>query len=94
MPECLEYIREQPGFRDNPRTFDVIVPLATFQIEDYSHKELGKTVIPRGKEQISEEIGFKEGGDRCSSTCQTNAEAYISGWVVRRGICRRSGSIR
>ncbi len=58
IPACLEYIRSQPGFQERPRPFDVMVPLATFQIEDYTHRELGKTIIPRGKEQTIEEIGL------------------------------------
>jgi probable F420-dependent oxidoreductase len=57
LPECLEYIRQQPEFQANPRDLDVVVPLATFNIEDYSHRELGKTEVPRGREQTIEEIG-------------------------------------
>ena len=63
MVECLEYIREQPEFVANPRDLDVVVPLATFNIEDYSHKELGKTEVPRGKEQTIDEIArWQEAG--------------------------------
>lgn len=84
MPACLEYIRSQPGFRDNPRAFDVIVPLATFHIEDYSHKELAKTEIPRGKEQTLEEISlWKEAGVTgvlINMPKTKSAEAYID-WV-------------
>ncbi len=58
IPGCLDYIRSQPGFQERPRQFEVVVPLATFQIEDYSHRELGKTTIPRGKEQTIEQIGL------------------------------------
>lgn len=60
MPQCLEYIFSQPGFQSrypNGKGFDVIVPLARFQVEDYSHRELGPTVMPRGKEEIVEAIG-------------------------------------
>jgi len=57
LPECLDYIRQQPEFQANPRDLDVVVPLATFNIEDYSHRELGKTEVPRGREQTIEEIG-------------------------------------
>jgi probable F420-dependent oxidoreductase len=57
LPECMEYIRSQPEFQANPRELDIVVPLATFNIEDYSHKELGKTEVPRGKDQTVDEIG-------------------------------------
>ena len=63
LPDCLSYIHEQPGFRDNPRPFEVVMPMATFQIEDYSHRELGKTRVPRGRQEIIEEVGLlKEAG--------------------------------
>jgi len=57
LPACLEYIREQPEFQANPRDLDVVIPLATFNIEDYSHRELSKADVPRGKEQTIDEIG-------------------------------------
>jgi probable F420-dependent oxidoreductase len=63
LPECLDYIRSQPSFQESPRELDIVVPLATFNIEDYSHKELGKTEVPRGKEQTIDEIGrWREAG--------------------------------
>jgi probable F420-dependent oxidoreductase len=63
LPECMDYIRSQPEYQANPRDLDVVVPLATFNIEDYSHKELGKTEVPRGKEQTIDEIGrWREAG--------------------------------
>jgi probable F420-dependent oxidoreductase len=63
LTECLEYIKSQTGFTQRPRPFDVVVPMATFNIEDYSHKELGKTTAPRGKEEMIEAIGrWQEAG--------------------------------
>ncbi len=63
IPQCLEYIRQQPGFQKRNRPFDVVMPLATFQVEDYSHRELGKTIMPTTRDQIIEEVGLmKEAG--------------------------------
>jgi len=63
IPQCLEYIRQQPGFQKRNRPFDVVMPLATFQVEDYSHRELGKTIMPTTRDQIIEDVGLmKEAG--------------------------------
>ena len=61
LPACLSYIREQPGLRDHPRPFEVVMPLATFQVEDYSHRMLGQTRQPHNREAIIEEIGLLKG---------------------------------
>lgn len=60
LPACLSYLREQPGLRDHPRPFEVVMPLATFQIEDYSHRVLGETLQPHEREALLEEIGRLE----------------------------------
>jgi len=63
MPACLEYIRSQPAFRERPRPFDVVVPIATFQVEDYSHRELGPTLAPRTRDELLEAIDrWREAG--------------------------------
>ncbi len=58
LPDALTYIKEQPGYGDPDRQFDVIMPLALLNVEDYSHRELGKTWAPRSKEEILERIGL------------------------------------
>ena len=58
LPERLSYLREQPGLRDHPRPFEIVMPLATFQIEDYSHRILGETRQPHEREAIVEEIAL------------------------------------
>lgn len=58
LPEALTYIREQPDYGASDRPFEVVMPLAQLNVEDYSHKELGKTRVPRGKDEIVEEIGL------------------------------------
>ncbi len=56
MPACLEYIRSQPAFWERSRPFDVVVPIAIFQVEDYSHRELGPTLVPRTRDELLEAI--------------------------------------
>ncbi len=39
------------------------MPLATFQIEDYSHRVIGETHLPSNRNEIIDEIGLlKEAG--------------------------------
>ena len=54
LPEKLDYIRQQPGYKE---PFQVIMPLAQLNVEDYTHRELGKTKAPRGKDEVIDEIG-------------------------------------
>lgn len=58
LPGCLSYLRDQPGLRDRPGPFEVVMPLATFQIEDYSHRVAGATLQPQQREEIIEEVGL------------------------------------
>jgi probable F420-dependent oxidoreductase len=57
LPEKLDFIRQQPGF-DASRSFEVIMPLAPLNVEDYTHKELGRTHAPKTRDAIIEEIGL------------------------------------
>jgi probable F420-dependent oxidoreductase len=54
----LEYIKQQPGYRSRTRPFEVIMPLSPLNVEDYTHKELGRTVTPKTKDAILEEVGL------------------------------------
>lgn len=58
LPERLSYIFEQPGFQERGRPFEVVMPLAVLNVEDYTHRELGRTRVPRQREEIVEEIGL------------------------------------
>lgn len=58
LPDALAYIHEQPGFQERERPFDVVMPLATLNVEDYTHRELGKTKAPRTRDEVIEEIGL------------------------------------
>lgn len=58
LPGCLSYIREQPGFAEREGTFEVVMPLATFEIEDYTHRVVGETRLPGEREEIVEEVGL------------------------------------
>ena len=57
LPDALSYVQEQPEFQKRERSFEVVMPLASLNVEDYTHRELGKTRAPRNKEDVIEEIG-------------------------------------
>jgi probable F420-dependent oxidoreductase len=56
LPEALAFVRKQPGFSERNRPFEVVMPLAQLNVEDYTHKELGPTRAPRQREEIIAEI--------------------------------------
>lgn len=58
LPGCLAYIRDQPEFGARARGFEVVMPLATYQIEDYSHREVAQTHLHSGRQEIVDEIGL------------------------------------
>jgi hypothetical protein len=58
LAEKVESIRALPGFGNHTRPFEVIMPLAPLNVEDYSHKELGKTKAPRTRDAIIEEVNL------------------------------------
>ena len=60
LPECLSYIREQPGFAERSAGFEVVMPLAPLNVEDYTHRELGETRQPRERDEIINEVGLLE----------------------------------
>jgi probable F420-dependent oxidoreductase len=57
LAEKLDFIHEQPSF-DLSRHFEVIMPLAPLNVEDYTHKELGRTHAPKTRDAIIEEVGL------------------------------------
>jgi probable F420-dependent oxidoreductase len=59
LPGCLEYIKEQPGFGDNARPFEVFMPLVPINVDE-NHEPLGETPIPFTKDQLIEEVAELE----------------------------------
>ena len=55
LPSCLDYIRNQPEFIDNPRDLEVFMPLAPINVTE-DHVPLGETSIPFERDQLIEEI--------------------------------------
>jgi probable F420-dependent oxidoreductase len=58
LPDCLNYIAEQPEFEQRRQSFEVVMPLVIPNVEDYSHRELGETRQLGNREEIVEEIGL------------------------------------
>ena len=49
IPACLDYVREQPGFAERTRPFDVALPLTTLAVDE-EHRpldgDLGRAHVP------------------------------------------------
>jgi len=60
LPACLAYIREQPGFGERRGPFEVVMPLAPLNVEDYTHRELGESRQPSERQEIIDEAGLLE----------------------------------
>lgn len=56
LPDCLAFIRDQPGFADRKEEFEVVMPLATYEIEDYSHEQKAETHLHAGRQEILDEV--------------------------------------
>jgi hypothetical protein len=62
LPEKLDFIRSQPGFKDRPRKFDVVMPL--FEAEmDMRHNIIAPPRISDNRGEILEAVGrLKDAG--------------------------------
>jgi probable F420-dependent oxidoreductase len=60
LPACLSYIREQPGFEKRRDRFEVVMPVSSLNVADYSHEIRGETHLRSGREELVEEIGLLE----------------------------------
>jgi len=84
LPDCLAYIREQPGFAERPGPFEVLMPLAPLNVEDYTHRELGESRQPAERQEIVDEIGFlREAGATAVQVVppRTASAAHLVEWV-------------
>ena len=71
IPECLEYVREQPGFAERTRPFDVALPLTTLAVDE-EHRpldgDLGRAHVPTGTQATIDAVGhLLEVGVTCTS---------------------------
>ncbi len=57
LPDCLDYLRNQPNSRAAEKGFEVVMPISEYQVEDYSHRQLGETTLPRSSQQMIDEVG-------------------------------------
>lgn len=56
LADCLDYLKVQPGFEEKAENFDIVMPTTVYKVEDFSHKELGKTDIHTGRDEILRDI--------------------------------------
>ena len=60
IPECLDYVREQPGFVERTRPFDVALPLTTLAVDEHHRPldgELGRAHVPAGMQAMIDAVG-------------------------------------
>lgn len=53
---CIEFLKAQPGFEEKAADFEIMMPATTYNVEDYSHKETGKTDIHMDRDEILQDI--------------------------------------
>ena len=60
LPACLSYLREQPGFEKRSERFEVVMPVSSLNVADFSHEIRGETHLLSNREELIDEIGLLE----------------------------------
>jgi len=84
LPACLDYIRAQPGSRAAAPGFEVVMPISEYKVEDYSHRELGETKIPRSTQHMIDEVGrHREAGVTMTQVAppKTPSREHFIEWI-------------
>lgn len=84
LPACVAYMREQAGFHERPRPFEIVMPLSTLRIEDYSHREIGETHLLAGRDEIIDTVGLlKEAGVTVTQVVppRTSGVGQLLDWI-------------
>lgn len=58
LPACLSFLREQPGFEARRDRFEVVMPVSTLEVEDFSHAIRGATHLLSRRDELVDEIGL------------------------------------
>jgi probable F420-dependent oxidoreductase len=56
LPAAIEYLHDQPGLRDNPRPFEIVMPMARLNVDDVTHVDQGETYFPVSREEVLDEL--------------------------------------
>ena len=56
LPECIDYMRAQPEFEAKADRFEIVMPTTSYNVEDYSHEEMGETRIAAERDEIMRDI--------------------------------------
>jgi probable F420-dependent oxidoreductase len=71
LPECLDYVRAQPGFSGRSRPFDVVLPLTTLAVDEHHRPldgDLGRAHVPAGTQATLDAVAhLVEVGVTCTS---------------------------
>lgn len=60
LPACLSYLREQPGFEQRRARFEIVMPVSSLNVADFSHEIRGETHLRSSGDELLEEIGLLE----------------------------------
>jgi len=56
LPECIEFMKRQPGFEAKADRFEILVTTTAYQVDDYSHAERGHTEIAGDRDNVLREV--------------------------------------
>lgn len=56
LGDCIKYLKAQPGFEEKKDHFEIVVTTTSYQVEDYSHRELSETHIESDRDSIMRDI--------------------------------------
>jgi probable F420-dependent oxidoreductase len=56
LRECVAFMKEQPGWEEKADRFEIVMPTTEYKVEDFSHAEMGHTVIEMDRDKILFEL--------------------------------------
>lgn len=63
LPAAVRFMEDQPGFAARKGSFEVILPLMEYAVDEKTHRSTGETRIPSGKDEIVDRLGrLREAG--------------------------------
>jgi probable F420-dependent oxidoreductase len=57
LADRLDQLYSSAEFAGDPTDFEVVMPLAPLLVDEITHEELGRTHLPRGAEEVRDEVG-------------------------------------
>jgi len=83
LPAAIEYMHDQPGLRDHPRPFEIVMPLSRLNVDDVTHVDKGETVVPVSREAILDELGTLRDAGTTIVTTAFGATSSLEDYLER-----------